>query len=218
VYQAGHFDAPLSIGKEFAVGDDPGTFDQLASLALGELTGHDAERARSAAAASPAASALLERLETVIAAMRAEDSVQPPAVLARRVRDLLRPDPPARPGWIDRATTRMMDLLFDSRLAPALGLRSGAGTMEGFQARFGAGDTEVDLSAAPADSGLRVLGQVDPPPPAGSPVALLGDPGQTREGSTDPRGLFSFAAVPGRYVLAIGRGDDVLMTPLFDLT
>jgi hypothetical protein len=219
VYQEARF-GPLSVWKKGApVSDHAVTFDELAALAAGELTGPHADRLRAAALASPGSAGLLAALEETVAAIKEDDSVAPPASVVERVRAMMPRQVMPVAGLFDHARTVLLDLLFDSRREALVGLRSPAAMAPGFHARFGMGEVELDVRVEPESRpGLfRVSGQVDPPSAPDSLVLLLGRGQPVVEAATDAHGYFSLTAGPGEFSLAIDAAERVFLTPAFQV-
>lgn len=132
------------------------------------------------------------RIREMLAAMRADVSVDaPPAVIARAV-SLFRPRTvePA-PSLLQRLVAA---LTFESTpLTPAFGLRSAESTVR--QLIFAAGDYDIDLRVTPAAAGWQLAGQVLGPD-AGSGVATLVIDGATVTAPLDTDASFTFPSLP----------------------
>lgn len=132
------------------------------------------------------------RITRMIAAMRADNSVDaPPAVIARAVSLF-------RPRAVEPAPSlrqRLLALLtFESTpLTPAFGLRSAESTTR--QMIFAAGDYDIDLRVTPTAAGWQLAGQVLGPD-AGSGVATLVIDGATVTAPLDANATFTFPALP----------------------
>src|SRR5262245_14586320 len=102
------------------------THEQLVAFAAGEMTPADTEWGANFLSSDPEAAREGSMLQAIIGTMRADRSVPAPADSVAHAKSLFRPHAAgAGESWWQRATRAVAELVFDSRLQPALaGFRS----------------------------------------------------------------------------------------------
>ena len=144
------------------------------------------------------------RVTRMLAAMRADASVDaPPAVLARAVNLFRSRAVEPTPSLLQRLVAA---LTFESTpLTPAFGLRSAESTVR--QLIFAAGGYDIDLRVTPAGAGWQLAGQVlGPGAGRGEAILVVGD--ATVTAPLDDNAAFTFPPLPaGEAALTLRCGD-----------
>ncbi len=200
------------------------TYDRLVAFAAGELSGTAAAEVEAIAARDPEAAAVIRRFRLAVETGRRDDSVAPPADVLSRARALFASRPaPARAGLLDALRRIIAELVYDSRLQPALAGVRGVGRSRqlSFESELADIDVEIEPLTGESPERLRVSGQIarrgGAPAAGAAPLGIsLAAPGSLEalsSATADPRGMFSMNAIPGRYDLLITVDDAVLVLP-----
>lgn len=192
------------------------TYEQLVTYAAGELSHGEAELVRSFLKTDAAAANEFERLLAIVQTMRSDDSVSAPPESIAAAKSAFRPQPALAPWW-KRLVEVVAEVVFDSRMQPALaGFRSVGGS--GFQIGLESEAASVDLQFEPQDetrATWRIIGQVVPAEGPNAEIAVLVAAGEDRVGevSADDSGIFTMIVDRGEYDLCVRVRDRVLRVP-----
>lgn len=192
------------------------TYEQIVAYASGELKSDDAETVRQYLLKNDSAANEYASIQAIISAMRADRSVSAPADSIAAAKSIFRPQPAVTPWW-KRLAEIAAEVVFDSRMQPALaGYRSSPGS--GFQIAVESDAGGVDLQFEPQDETRehwRIMGQVSPADGPNAEVAILMTAGDAsvQEASADDSGFFSLTIDRGDYDLCIRVRDRVLRVP-----
>ncbi|MCA9242751.1 MAG: hypothetical protein KDA32_02260 [Phycisphaerales bacterium] len=195
---------------------DQPTFEALLAYALGDAT--DADTIRRAVAGNSEAARTLRTIESTLTAMRTDDSEAPSPEALRRAMAIMTPKP-QKLGWLETIQRVVADLVFDSRLQPALaGFRSAsAGVQLVFQSEVG----EIELQVAPRPSsegeGWVVTGQMTPMADDVEIVVLSGDGDVVTTTMLDDAGMFTFPLETDTFQLMIRAGSGAIVIPQVDI-
>lgn len=206
---------------------EPVPFEQLLSLASGELTPELAGRVTAMVRSSPDTAATLEQIRQVLQTLRSDDTKMPSAPVVERAvaafgqrrKNVVAPQ---STGWLDTAARIIVELVFDSRRTPALaGFRGGG---PGYQLAYQCEFASIDLHVSPPDFNVdcswKLRGQVSFEHGGRAADLALVNP-QTREtlerASTDDRGCFKLVAPRGEYDLLIHAQSDTLLVPALEI-
>lgn len=133
-------------------------FERLVAFVCGELSADEAREIQRSIERSPDSASVLARLRDVLAALGAGAFSEPRPALVARLLQTARHEPGPRAATVLRT---IASLIFDSRAAPALGLRGSEGPR---QLVFESDTLEVDLFTRPPEHGKggpwRIRGQV----------------------------------------------------------
>ena len=197
--------------------------DVLIDFALGELEPDAAARLQRHAAENTDTAAALERVQRMLRALNSRDMQDLTPSLHQRLRALLTAQPSARPSWIETAS-QVLNLLLDTRLAPARGFRSWSGDTS--LLTFGGPRLSVDVQISPKSAptpespgrwAIRGCAEVEGRTQAVD-VALLSVKGRPPlYAATDEHGQFSLEVPEGACSLALNAGGQVFTTPPFDI-
>lgn len=146
----------------------------------------------------------LTQIERLFGLLQSDTTVDPPpAVINRAVRIFRPPQAEVTPPLLQRIVAALQ---FDSlQLAPAMGLRSGAGTPR--QLLFSAGDYDLDLRLTPHQDAWLLSGQILGEEIAAGQVVL--------QGATV--GVQAPLLAPGEFVLPpVPKGDYTLVVQMTD--
>lgn len=193
--------------------------DTLFAYAVGELSDDDAGRVEAHVASSRDAAEELARIRRIVATMRVDDSVEPPAETLAAACGIFGPATRSTwTEWLERLDEIVARLTYDSRLQPALSGYRGAG--DGFQLTFESQGAEIDLEVQPNEDATStpwvILGNVAPSDePGETNVALLrrSDRALLEETIADGHGDFRLHADHGSYALAIRVADRLITLP-----
>jgi hypothetical protein len=207
------------------------TFHELANLAdpaSGRLSAEQRADLLARVEADPAAAAELDRLHSLIQAMRSDTSEDAPAWAVARATRLFRQrraqtagaQAPAVVQQLSQLARRIVAVLqFDSAQSPlAHGVRSGAGAARPRQFLYGAEDRAVDVRIEPDGPRWRVRGQLlsDDMGPGGS--ALLRNETAAVEAPLSNLCEFNLPPVPaGLYELVVRQGNVEVAIPILAL-
>ena len=192
------------------------TYEQLVAYAAGEMGPAEAELVRAYLLTNQSVAGEFAAIESIIKTMRTDCSVSAPADSIAAAKAIFRPQPAGTPWW-QRLAQAAAELVFDSRMQPALaGFRSSGGS--GFQLAFESDAGSVDLQFDPQDETRehwRIMGQVSPADGPNAEVAVLVTAGNERvgEASADDSGVFSLDIDRGEYDLCVRVRDRVLRLP-----
>jgi anti-sigma factor RsiW len=199
------------------------TYEMLIAYAAGELPADAVARVEAHLARFPDDAVALERIQATIQAMRADDSVDPPAKTLARAKAIFQPmERPARPSWLDRLERVVADLVFDSRTQPALAGVRGAG--EAIQLAYASAVAEIDLELLPGAGEdphqWTLMGQISVPTPASNmEVALVSQTEGELYAQTQPdaHGVFKLQLGPGVYDVVIRIERRTVVLPAINL-
>ena len=194
------------------------TFEQLVSLATGELDSGRAAELENVLRSSPSGASQLARIQAILKTFRAHLDQEPSAgALHRAFAAAARQ--PGMESWISRIGAQIARCIFDSRLQPAIGLRSGSGTVQlSFAGDLAEMDLELTLnenheyllmghastnSGEPADE--IVIGRSD----SNLPVCSL---------SPNAQGVFRATLSPATYEFVVRCGASTMLVPGVQLT
>lgn len=201
---------------------EPVSDEQIIALAAGELQGSEAQTVHEAIQRHPELARRVERLRTIIATLRTDDSVAPPPEVVQKARDIFAATRAGRPGWAEQLRRVVAELVFDSRVRPALaGFR---GLAESFQLAYAVGATEVDLRCEPLPGSARerwtVTGQVVSQTSLPTHVTLkrCGTEEVCAAVQTDEHGVFLVEAPTGCYDLVLELPGQAVVLPQVELT
>lgn len=210
------------------------TTEQLLSYAAGETAGVDPALIESYLRANPEAAATVARYRQVQRSVAEDDSVVPPDDVVCRAKAIFLEQRQARStgarlSWLDRLDTLIASLLFDSRLQPAMGVRSSALLSDRVQLAFHTGDDpgiDIDLQAERLDEDeegpgrWQVIGQVMAEADlANTPIAFVA-PGTTEvvaEARADGSGMFELELPHGTFDLCLGLPARTVIVPNVEL-
>jgi len=180
------------------------TLEDVLAWIAGERTGDEASAIMRAVERDPALAAHARLARAVGEATAAGPLPDVSPEVIRAAQSIFRA--PAKPSIIDRATAAIAELLFDSRLAPAL-VRDR--TISGYQLGYRAGATDIDLEiqkpAAGSGGAHRLVGQIVPETQAVADVDLIdASTGRVVHSlRTGSDGHFEVQCAPGRYRLRV---------------
>lgn len=186
-------------------------FADLLALAANELAPQQAAQLTQQLAADRDSATLLERIRSTLRTMCTDDSTAPPAQLVARVKALFARQRSQRPSWLDGLQQWVAELLYDSRVTPALvGFRA---AQEAVQLSFGVAEIEIDVQLDPPELGAgcwAIHTQVPKTIPAPVEACLLeqADGAVVATVQSDEHGLLRMDAPPGSYELALRWGSD----------
>lgn len=188
-------------------------YELLVDIAEGRIAYTDAVALRARIATDPDAQAELARLDTLIALMRNDDSVDAPDhVLNRAIRLLRKPAPEQPPSLFRRIIATLQS---DSWHTPmAAGLR--AVTTWPRALLLHAGDRELDLQIAPHGERWQLRGQVLGVEAPGE-VSLSQADMRTRVSLNEIGEFILPPVVAGRYTLVLTQGDLEIIVPDLEL-
>jgi anti-sigma factor RsiW len=195
------------------------THEQLVAFAAGEMNAADATWIAAYLPTDAAAAREVAMLQAIIGTMRADRSTPAPLDSVADAKALFRPRAAvAGESWWQRATRAVAELVFDSRMQPALaGFRSSGGA--GFQLEFESDVAHVDLQFEPRDEerdNWSVIGQVASKaadPNAEIAILLRGKDSAVREATADESGVFTFEVDRGDYDFCVRVRDRVMVLP-----
>ena len=192
------------------------TYEQLVAYASGDLSAEEAQTVRAFLAADATAASAFERIRDIVQVLRSDHSASAPADSVAAAKSIFRPQPAVEPWW-KRLAEIVAEVVFDSRMQPALaGFRSSGGS--GFQIALESDAASVDLQFEPRDEtreSWRIMGQVVPADGPNAEIAVLVAAGSDRvgEASADDSGVFTMIVDRGEYDLCVRIRDRVLRVP-----
>jgi anti-sigma factor RsiW len=201
--------------------DDKLTPEQIAGYVIGELD--PAQRdAVARLLENAAARQLVERYRTILAAARADDSLQPPTHLIKRAKALFAAHAPIGQkirDLMENLRRVVADLTFDSRPQAALAGLRGAATA--YQLGYESEVAEIDLDVTPIPESpavRRLTGQVTLRDAAGQRIGAvtLVQPGTTTvvaAATPDDHGVLTVTAEAGTYDVLIALPDACVVLP-----
>ncbi len=208
------------------------TYETLIAYAAGELSAAELSAVEAHLAVDPRAEATVRMYRDAKAAAAIPPSAEPPPEVVARAKAIFRPAAAEAPAWWQVVERIVAELVFDSRLQPALaGFR---GHERGFQLSFESAPVSIDLQAEPIDHpGIfdaddldedsltwSVMGQIESSLlEPGCAVALVcpGAVVATAQSRADRHGIFSMEAPAGRYDLHIRHAEGNLVLPNIDM-
>ncbi|MHC5002241.1 MAG: anti-sigma factor [Planctomycetota bacterium] len=199
-------------------------YQDLIAYAAGELSADRAAGIEALLATDPGARQTVEQFRAARASFAADDSVAPPAEAVARAKAVFDAAALARPSrWWETLDRIVASLVFDSRVQPAAVRYADAG--DRIQLSYEAAGADVELQAERTDDTgpsrrWRLTGQVAADRSATCRVVLLDSErgGPVVEATTDERGMFVLEIEGGRYDLAVGVGDELVVIPALDLS
>lgn len=192
------------------------TYEQLVAYAAGDLSADQAQEVCAYLMTDAAASSTFERVRAIVQAMRTDQSVSASADSIAAAKSIFRPLPAVEPWW-KRLSEAVAEVVFDSRMQPALaGFRSSGGS--GFQIALESEAASVDLQFEPQDesrSSWRIMGQVVPADGPSAEIAVLvaSECDPVSETFADDSGVFTMTLDRGEYDLCVRVRDRVLRVP-----
>lgn len=191
--------------------------EEIAALALGDLTPPQAAALEARISREPEARRLLDHLRSLVQTLASDDGAVPPAELIRRVKAMVNEVPAALP-LTQRLREVVATLVFDSfgKVAVA-GFRGGL-TARQLAYSSDAGDVDVQVSCAGAARSVR--GQVTPSgdePASEVSVSRPGDASAVASSGVDAHGQFVLESPPGTFDLRIRVGDTLVVIPSLNL-
>jgi hypothetical protein len=195
---------------------DPISFEMLANYALNEATDAQRQLVEAQISRSPELATVFEQIQSVVATLRRDESVEPPREVVKRAVALMAEQRrAAAPHWPARIKQFIARLIFDTRQQPALaGFR---GTATAYQAAYASDLISIDLQIEPEGPSRMgrpwtIRGQIRPiegdRPEATDVLEVLlqrlSDGVEIAQTEPDLRGRFKLSAEPGDYKMIIG--------------
>lgn len=199
-------------------------YEQLIEYAAGQLSGDEHAKISAYVKANPTVAQTVAMYRQAHLAVGTDESIAPPEQLVAKAKSIftVQPQAPAI-SWLDQLQQIIAELVFDSRVQPALAGIRGVGTT--FQASYEAEQVSVDIEAEPIEESIgesssqerwRVMGQIDMPESA-SNVAVAMIPTEStaaiaaKQTVTDEHGMFTVEVDAGNYDLLIRCGESVVV-------
>lgn len=198
-------------------------FETLVAYAAGELEPKEAAEVERHLAAHPMDAETARRLQSAVAVLRSDESIAPPAETLAAAKALFREratqqQQQPESNWLSNLQRFVADVVFDSRLRPAVSGMRGAQT--GFQLSFEHELADVDIEVQPVKDGppqTRVIrGQVSPHGDATVSQVMLTEPGghtTLASAAPDETGMFKLQVTAAEVDVLVTLGDRLLVVP-----